>query len=174
MKIRIFTFSLILIFLFVFLIFYKGLQNSNIYKPNANIEMNIPNFEAKLLLNNKVISSKEIFKDDDFFLMNIWASWCIPCRDEHPYLMELKKNEKLKIVGLNYKDKVKNANKFLNELSNPYTLILSDTDGTIAIEWGAYGVPETFLIYNGKIIKKIIGPMNNNLFKEIDRLVKKY
>ena len=69
MKIRIFTFSLILIFLFVFLIFYKGLQNSNIYKPNANIEMNIPNFEAKLLLNNKVISSKEIFKDDDFFLI---------------------------------------------------------------------------------------------------------
>ena len=86
--------------------------------------------------------------------------------------MELKKNEKLKIVGLNYKDKVKNANKFLNELSNPYTLILSDTDGTIAIEWGAYGVPETFLIYNGKIIKKIIGPMNNNLFKEIESVVK--
>ena len=86
--------------------------------------------------------------------------------------MELKKNKKLKIVGLNYKDKVKNANNFLNELNNPYTLILSDTDGTIAIEWGAYGVPETFLIYNGKIIKKIIGPMNNNLFKEIERIVK--
>ena len=86
--------------------------------------------------------------------------------------MELKKNKKIEIIGLNYKDKVKNAKNFLYEQSNPYSLILSDTDGTIAIEWGAYGVPETFLIYNGKIIKKIIGPLNNNFFKEIEVMVK--
>ena len=86
--------------------------------------------------------------------------------------MELKKNKKIEIIGLNYKDKVKNAKNFLYELSNPYSLILSDTDGTIAIEWGAYGVPETFLIYNGNIIKKIIGPLNNNFFKEIEAIVK--
>ena len=172
MKIRIFTFSLILIFLFVFLIFYKGLQNSNIYKPNANIEMNIPNFEAKLLLNNKVISSKEIFKDDDFFLMNIWASWCVPCRDEHRFLMNLSKQEKIEIIGLNYKDNIKNAQSFLSELGNPYEIVFLDIDGTISIEWGAFGVPETFLIHNKKIIKKVIGPINENTLIEIESLIK--
>ena len=159
-------------FLFIFFTLYVGLNRSNIYIPETVINEKIPTFKVKVFNSEKELSSIEIFKNDIYYLLNIWASWCIPCRDEHPYLMELKKNEKLKIVGLNYKDKVKNANKFLNELNNPYSLILSDTDGTTAIEWGAYGVPETFLIYNGKIIKKIIGPMNSNLFKEIERAVK--
>ena len=159
-------------FLFIFFILYVGLNRSNIYTPETVINEKIPTFKVKVFNSEKELTSIEIFENDIYYLLNIWASWCIPCRDEHPYLMELKKNEKLKIVGLNYKDKVKNANKFLNELNNPYSLILSDTDGTTAIEWGAYGVPETFLIYNGKIIKKIIGPMNSNLFKEIERAVK--
>ena len=159
-------------FLFIFFILYVGLNRSNIYAPETVINEKIPTFKVKVFNLEKELTSIEIFENDIYYLLNIWASWCIPCRDEHPYLMELKKNKKLEIIGLNYKDKVKNANNFLNELNNPYTLILSDTDGTIAIEWGAYGVPETFLIYNGKIIKKIIGPMNNNLFKEIERLVK--
>ena len=172
MKTKILLPFTIVSFLFIFFILYVGLNRSNIYTPEKVINEKIPTFKVKVFNSEKELTSIEIFENDIYYLLNIWASWCIPCRDEHPYLMELKKNEKLKIVGLNYKDKVKNANKFLNELHNPYTLILSDTDGTIAIEWGAYGVPETFLIYNGKIIKKIIGPMNNNLFKEIERVVK--
>ena len=172
MKTKILLPFTIVSFLFIFFILYVGLNRSNIYTPEKVINKKIPTFKVKVFNSEKELTSIEIFENNIYYLLNIWASWCIPCRDEHPYLMELKKNEKLKIVGLNYKDKVKNANKFLNELRNPYTLILSDTDGTIAIEWGAYGVPETFLIYNGKIIKKIIGPMNNNLFKEIERAVK--
>ena len=172
MKIKLVPLFIIILFVVFFTIFFKGLKTSNIYVPDFLFEKEIPLFTAESFNTKKMIDSNEIFKDNKYYLLNIWASWCIPCRDEHPYLMELKKNKKLEIVGLNYKDKVKSANNFLNELNNPYTLILSDTDGTIAIEWGAYGVPETFLIYNGKIIKKIIGPMNNNLFKEIDRLVK--
>ena len=172
MKTKILLPFTIVSFLFIFFILYAGLNRSNIYTPEKVINKKIPTFKVKVFNSEKELTSIEIFENDIYYLLNIWASWCIPCRDEHPYLMELKKNEKLKIVGLNYKDKVKNANKFLNELRNPYTLILSDTDGTIAIEWGAYGVPETFLIYNGKIIKKIIGPMNNNLFREIERVVK--
>ena len=159
-------------FLFIFFTLYVGLNRSNIYIPDTVTNEKIPTFKVKVFNSEKELTSIEIFENDIYYLLNIWASWCIPCRDEHPYLMELKKNKKLEIIGLNYKDKEKNANNFLNELNNPYTLILSDTDGTIAIEWGAYGVPETFLIYNGKIIKKIIGPMNNNLFKEIERVVK--
>ena len=172
MKTKILLPLTIVSFLFIFFILYMGLNRSNIYIPETVTNEKIPAFKVKVFNSEKELTSIEIFENDIYYLLNIWASWCIPCRDEHPYLMELKKNKKLKIVGLNYKDKVKNANNFLNELNNPYTLILSDTDGTIAIEWGAYGVPETFLIYNGKIIKKIIGPMNNNLFKEIERAVK--
>ena len=172
MKTKIFPIFLIITFSIIFYVFYKGLQNSNIYTPEIKSEIKIPSFEAKEFFSKDNVNSDQIFLGSEYYLLNIWASWCIPCRDEHPYLMELKKSKKLKIVGLNYKDQVKNAKNFLNELNNPYTLILSDTDGTIAIEWGAYGVPETFLIYNGKIIKKIIGPMNNNLFKEIESVVK--
>ena len=172
MKTKILLPFTIVSFLFIFFILYVGLNRSNIYIPETVTNEKIPEFKVKVFNSEKELTSIEIFENDIYYLLNIWASWCIPCRDEHPYLMELKKNKKLEIVGLNYKDKVKNANNFLNELNNPYTLILSDTDGTIAIEWGAYGVPETFLIYNGKIIKKIIGPMNNNLFKEIERVVK--
>ena len=85
--------------------------------------------------------------------------------------MSLSKQKNLEIVGLNYKDKIKNAKNFLKELDNPYKTILLDNDGTIAIEWGAYGVPETFLIYNKKIVKKIIGPLNKKLTSDIKRLI---
>ena len=104
--------------------------------------------------------------------MNIWASWCIPCRDEHLYLMNLSNQKIIEVVGLNYKDNKSNAKKFLEELNNPYKIIFSDEDGTIAIEWGAYGVPETFLIHNKRIIKKYVGPLNSNSLLEIKKLIK--
>ena len=80
------------------------------------------------------------------------------------------KKENIKIIGQNYKDNFENAKNFLINLDNPYDLIFLDNDGTIAIEWGAYGVPETFLIQNNKIIKKIIGPLNEKLLFEIKEL----
>ena len=76
------------------------------------------------------------------------------------------------MIGLNYKDNFGNAKRFLDELQNPFDIILLDDDGTIAIEWGAYGVPESFLIYKKKIIKKIIGPITNEILIEINGLVK--
>ncbi len=172
MKVKIFPFFLIIIFFVVFLIFYKGLQNSNIYTPYVNIKKNIPSFKAKLLNSTNMISSEDIFNNDNFYLVNIWSSWCIPCRDEHSLLMKLSKNKNIKIIGINYKDDKKNANLFLSELNSPYKVIIVDTDGTIAIEWGAYGVPESFLIDNKKIIKKIIGPINELSFLEIEEIIK--
>ena len=80
--------------------------------------------------------------------------------------------DNIEIIGLNYKDNNQKAKKFLNELDNPYKVILSDKDGTIAIEWGAYGVPETFLIHDKKIIKKFIGPLNTNSLLEIKKFIK--
>ena len=171
MKIRIVPLFSIIIFLIIFLFFYKGLQNSNIYVPKNTIKKDIPFFKVEIFETSEVTTSEMIFKDNKFYLVNIWSSWCIPCRDEHSFLMELKTQKNLKIVGLNYKDNNKKAKTFLNELGSPYEIILSDKDGTLAIEWGAYGVPETFLIYNKKIIKKIVGPLNKNLLLEIKKLI---
>ena len=160
----------IVFFLVLFFFFYKGLQNPNIYTPSVEIKKDIPNFEAKLFNTNELIFSEKVFKSDKFYLINIWSSWCVPCRDEHSFLLRLREN--VDIIGLNYKDKIVNAKKFLNEFNSPYKLILSDPDGTISIEWGAYGVPETFLIYNKKIVKKYIGPLNENSLLEIKRMIK--
>ena len=171
MKTKIFTIFFVTIFLVIFFIFYKGLQNPNIYQPKIGLEKNIPIFNAGLLNNDNQINSKEIFDDNNFYLLNIWASWCVPCRDEHEFLLSLSKQKNVKIIGLNYKDKKKNAKTFLKELSNPYEIVFLDQDGTLAIEWGAYGVPESFLILNNKVIKKIIGPITKATIKEIKELI---
>ena len=172
MKSKIFPIVLFIIFTIVFIVFYLGLKNSNIYTPEKNIEKNIPFFEVKKFASNDIINSNQIFNGENYYLLNIWASWCVPCKTEHKYLMSLSKEKNIEIIGLNYKDSRKNAKIFLNELNNPYDLILSDQDGIISIEWGAYGVPESFLIYKNNIIKKIIGPINQKKLIEIKELIK--
>ena len=172
MKKKLIPYSIILIFLIIFIVFYKSLKDTNIYTPELKINNDIPIFSTKLLLLNESSSSTEIFKSDQFYLLNIWASWCAPCRDEHSILMSLSKNNKLTIIGMNYKDNKKNAKSFLDELGNPYEKIILDKNGTNSIEWGAFGVPETFIIYNNKVIKKYIGPLNNELLIEIQKIIK--
>ena len=170
MKTKIFPIFLIFTFSIIFFVFYKGLHNTNIYTPEIKSEIKIPNFDAKEFFSKDKINSDQIFIGSDYYLLNIWASWCVPCKEEHKYLMDLSKKENIKIIGQNYKDNFENAKNFLINLDNPYDLIFLDNDGTIAIEWGAYGVPETFLIQNNKIIKKIIGPLNEKLLFEIKEL----
>ena len=172
MKSKFIPLIFILIFIITFIIFYKGLKNPNIYTPNTNLEKEVPSFELKSFENNSIFISEKIFKDNNYYFMNIWASWCIPCKVEHEFLMKLKSNEKIKLIGLNYKDNFKNASSFLNDLGNPYDVIVSDKDGTASIEWGAYGVPESFLIYQSKIIKRFIGPINNEDLLEIQKLIR--
>ena len=171
MKNKINLFLLVIFFIFIFVTFYRGLNNSNLYTPNTEIK-NIPEFTSNTLINKKSLNTKDIFNEDKFYLLNIWASWCVPCRDEHPLLINLGKNNKIEIIGLNYKDNFKNAEKFINDLGNPYSTILLDRDGTKAIEWGAFGIPETFLIYKNKIIKRYIGPLNSELVDEIINYIK--
>ena len=172
MKKKILPYSIILIFLIIFAVFYKSLKDTNIYTPEAKINNDIPVFSAELLLSNSNLSSTEIFKLNEFYLLNIWASWCVPCRDEHPMLMSLSKNNKLNIIGMNYKDNKKKAKSFLDELGNPYEKIIVDRNGINSIEWGAFGVPENFIIYNNKVIKKYIGPLNRDLIMEIQKIIK--
>ncbi len=172
MKIRVIPIITTIFFIIIFILFYRGLENSNIYVPKTNINKQIPTFNAKLYNSSEEVSSSKIFKDNQFYLMNIWSSWCVPCRDEHGFLKELSDEKNLKLIGLNYKDNKESANKFLNELGNPYDIIFSDPKGIIAIDWGAYGVPETYLIKNKMIIKKTIGPLDKNSIMEIKEIIK--
>ena len=172
MKNKILPIVFSLIFIIIFILFYKGLQDTSIYTPKSKIKDKVPIFYAKLFNSNKTIRSSELFKSDKFYLLNIWSSWCVPCRKEHPLLMELSLRKNIELIGLNYKDKKINANSFLNELGNPYKKIIFDKEGIYAIEWGAYGVPETFIIYNNIIIEKYIGPINEQSLNEIKNLIK--
>ena len=172
MRNKFLSFFLTLFFLVIFIIFYKGLQDTNIYTPELKINNEIPSFSAELFYSNKIISSSEIFYPNKYYLLNIWSSWCVPCREEHYILITLAQQKNLKVIGINYKDNKEKAKNFLQELGNPYEKIIFDKNGIVAIEWGAYGVPESFLIYNGKIIKKYIGPLKKKSIREIKLLIK--
>jgi cytochrome c biogenesis protein CcmG, thiol:disulfide interchange protein DsbE len=173
MKNKLSLFGIIIILSFCFVVFFKGLNNSNIYSPKISKKKNIPIFEAKDFNSTAYLNSKKIFEEDIFYIVNIWSSWCVPCREEHSLLMRLSKSQSIKLVGLNYKDNLDNAKKFINELGNPYSQIIIDKDGTLGVDFGAYGVPETFLINKDKkIIRKFIGPINNEIVKEIKQIIK--
>jgi len=172
MKNKFLPFSITFIFVIIFIVFYKGLKDTNIYTPESKIDNEIPLLLVDLFDTGKTVSTIEIFVSDKFYLLNIWSSWCVPCREEHSVLMELKNIDELMVIGMNYKDRKDNAKNFLEELGNPYEKIIFDNKGINAIEWGAYGVPESFLISNNKIIKKYIGPLNKASFEEIKSFIK--
>src|SRR6266536_487377 len=99
-------------------------------------------------------------------LVNVFASWCVACRQEHPLLMELKQAGVLPIHGLNYKDRPEDAARWLDEMGDPYTRTGADLDGRVAIDWGVYGVPETFIVdRNGRIVYKHIGPITPTVWQ---------
>jgi cytochrome c biogenesis protein CcmG/thiol:disulfide interchange protein DsbE len=172
MKNKLLPIFITFIFVIVFVIFYKGLKETNIYTPETKTNYEVPSLLVELFDTNEIVDTFEIFNSDKFYLLNIWSSWCVPCNQEHPILMDLKKNDKLNLIGINYKDTKKNANNFLKEFGNPYDKIIFDNKGTNAIELGAYGVPETFLISKNRIIKKYIGPLNNVSMEEIKLFIK--
>ena len=162
MKNKLIPSIIIISFITVFLIFYKGLQETNIYTPNSEIKKDIPIFSSVKFDSKENVSSSEIFNSNKFYLLNIWASWCVPCRQEHAYLIRLSESDQVTLIGLNYKDNFNNAQNFLKKLGNPYETILLDEDGTTSIEWGAYGVPETFLIHKNKIVSKYMDHLMKN------------
>ncbi len=173
MKKNIFYLILLLFFTFIFSVFYVGLDKPNFYKPKEVKNNSLEEFTSKELFSNEQLNSKDIIKNNKFTLVNIWSSWCVPCRLEHSVLMDLSKKNNLNIVGLNYKDKKNNAIKFLNELGNPFSKVFTDPDGIISISLGAYGVPETFLLNNkSKVIEKYIGPLTNDNILEIIKIIK--
>jgi cytochrome c biogenesis protein CcmG, thiol:disulfide interchange protein DsbE len=103
-------------------------------------------------------------------LVNVWASWCVPCRDEVPFLEQLSKDTRIQLVGINYKDAAEDARRFLNRFGNPFAANGRDASGRTSIDWGVYGVPETYLIgRDGRIAYKLVGPVTaDNLVRTLE------
>jgi cytochrome c biogenesis protein CcmG/thiol:disulfide interchange protein DsbE len=101
-------------------------------------------------------------------VVNVWASWCVPCHDEAPLLMQLAQDQRLRVIGINYKDDADNARRFLGRYGNPFAAAGADQNGRAAIEWGVYGVPETFVIgRDARIAYKLVGPITPENFQSI-------
>ena len=166
--------AVIFIIILSFFILLKGLNKTNNYSPDLNSSKIDFNFKAKFLYSNKESTLYKLIDDKDFSIINIWASWCLPCRDEHAYLLNLKSLNKFNIIGINYKDNEINAKKFIKELGNPYSKIVVDPTGVNSIELGAYGVPETLLVHNKTktILKKYIGPLDDEKLAELKMIIK--
>ena len=170
MRIRLSFIFLFILVSFIAVIFYKSLFEEKNYIPK-NINNKIENISIKEFNTDNIFFLKNLFEEEELMVINIWASWCLPCREEHQHIKSLSRIDNLKLVGLNYKDKTKNAQKFLEDLGNPFDTILSDVDGTKSIFLGAYGVPETLILDSElKILKKYIGPINFKIVGEIKNL----
>ena len=170
---KLFYFIVILIVV-IFFVLLLGLKEEKNYTPQSDINKLNNSISLKELYSGKNIFLNDLFLTNELNLINIWASWCSPCKAEHPYLINLNERFGINLIGINYKDNLDNSKKFLSDLGNPYDEVLVDIDGTKSIELGAIGVPETYLINNeNKIIKKFIGPLDQDDYEDIISLIKK-
>lgn len=135
--------------------------------PSALIGTKAPSLNLPALEGSNLPALTDEAVKGKLTLVNVFASWCIPCRDEHPLLKQLAEDGRLNIVAINYKDKNENALRFLGELGNPYHAIGVDPNGKAAIDWGVYGIPESYLVApDGTIIYKRVGPFDDISLKE--------
>jgi len=155
-------------------VFYFGLYRGDPSKiPSALIGRTAPEFALAPLEGLRIggqpvpgVSTADL-KRGRVSIVNVWASWCGPCRLEHPFLLRLAQDETIDMIGINYKDQPANARRFLGMLGNPYSVVGVDTDGKAAIEWGVHGVPETFIVDGeGTVIYKHIGPIGQRAMAE--------
>ena len=162
---------IVFLFIFILLVFYNSLNRETNYSTDYLVGNKLTNINLKSFDDNKIYTSEDIQKSR-YTLINFWASWCAPCRIEHPYLMQLSKEKNLKILGVNFKDKKINASKFLNELGNPYYYMAKDTTGKQSVNFGIYGIPESILIDNETVVlKKFVGPLNEQNLNDIKEII---
>ena len=171
MKVKFSFIFVFLIIIFILFVLFNSLFENNNYIPKKTNK--IENIQIEEFYSGNNFKLKELFGNEKYIIINIWASWCIPCRQEHKFIKNISEINNLKLIGLNYKDNKDNAQKFLDELGNPYDIILKDENGTKSIFLGAYGVPETFIIDKElNILRKYIGPINLENEIEIKKLIR--
>ena len=162
---------IILFLIFVISIFYISLNRDTSYNTSSLINKELPEFEISFF-DKKKFYKKNDLKKNNYTLINFWASWCAPCRTEHPILMKLSQENNLKIFGVNFKDKKIHADQFLKELGNPYDFLGKDANGKQSVRFGIYGIPESILINkNLLIMKKFVGPLSYDDLSQIVEMI---
>ena len=147
-----------------FIIMFFVLLSDEKSIPGADYKVsNLPVFSLPNLENNSIIEKTSL---DGDYILNVWASWCITCRVEHPYLSKLKKGG-IRIIGLNYKDERTDASKWLKKFGNPYDVVIYDIKGTLALDLGVTGAPETFLVSNGEVVAHYQGEVNQMIWEKV-------
>ena len=167
---KIIKITVLIIFLFIIGVFFISLDKDTNYNTKNLIGKNISKINLEYF-NEKKFYTEEDIKKNNYTLVNFWASWCAPCRNEHPLLLKLSKEKNLKLLGVNFKDKKNQAKIFLNDLGNPYDFLAKDEFGKQSINFGIYGIPESILLNNNlKVLQKFVGPLtlkDYNLIIEI-------
>ena len=172
MQKKIIKLSIILLIIFIIGVFFIGLNKNSIYDTKNLVGQKITKIKLEHFSDNKIITEEDLRKNN-FTLINFWASWCAPCRAEHPILLKLNEEKNLKLLGVNFKDKKNNALEFLKDLGDPYDDLARDELGKHSINFGIYGIPESILINKDLvIIKKFIGPISKNDYNYIKNIVR--
>lgn len=162
----------LIVFALLALLFWRGLSLDPNAMPSALLNKPVPEFQLPSLEDPQAMVSRDIFQGE-VSLLNVWATWCPPCYDEHPYLVKLSQ-EGVRIIGVNYKDKVEDSQRWLNDLGNPYEVTIQDADGRLGVDLGVSGWPETYIVdAKGLIRYKHVGVVDDKAWREqLEPLVK--
>jgi cytochrome c biogenesis protein CcmG/thiol:disulfide interchange protein DsbE len=151
------------IFLALAALFYVRLGAGDTSRiPSALINKPVPSFDLPPIEEGRGEGLASADLSEGVHVVNVWASWCGPCREEHPILMRLAEDSRFELDGINYKDQAENALRFIGTLGDPFARVGADRNGTVGIDWGVYGVPETFIVKDGIIVHKFIGPLSED------------
>jgi len=146
---------------------YLSLDSNPRKLPSPLVGKIFPTVSGTESFSGEPINLNDLFINEKFSLVNVWASWCVTCRAEHTAIMKIAKSENLQMIGINYKDVYADAKNYLEILGNPFDVIVFDPEGKIGLELGVYATPETFLVNrDGLIVYKHIGEINNQVWKE--------
>ena len=163
--------SIFIIIIFIIGVFFMGLNKDANYNTNFLTGKKISNISLEYFDENKFYKEEDL-KRNNYTLINFWASWCLPCRQEHSLLTQLSKEKNLKLLGVNFKDKKKQAKTFLNDLGNPYDFLTKDELGKSSVKFGVYGIPESILVNKDlMILKKFVGPLSTEDYDSIIEII---
>ena len=156
----------LILFLFIAVFLYFSLNSNSSKLPSPLLGKMFPNIEAKDFYSDESVLLTDLFSDN-ISLVNVWASWCVTCRQEHQMMMKIANNKDLQLIGINYKDTRADGEKYLEMVGNPYDVIVFDPNGKIGLDLGVYATPETFLVnQQGVILYKHIGAIDSKVWEE--------
>ena len=157
----------LILFVVIAVFLYFSLNSTSSKLPSTLLGKMFPNIEAQDFYSDESVLLTDLFSDNNMSLVNVWASWCVTCRQEHQMIMKIANNKDLQLIGINYKDTRADGEKYLEVMGNPFDVIVFDPSGKIGLDLGVYATPETFLVnQQGVILYKHIGAIDSKVWEE--------